>query len=189
MTESSLSNLYRRLTAQPTLSARALLDSETLARVAAGRVVPSERDEVATALAASAPHAALARLLGDLAPESAALARGLAQTGHRSHTDRIRHGQQAAGARRASRRLQWSALAACLIAGVALWAAHTARRHAVEEATLATAMSAHPDEIFGSSLDQRMAARHAGPPGDVIFRTGERAGAGDEIFRSSFKGS
>lgn len=125
MSNPSLSKLYQSVTSDQTLSARALIDAETAVRAARGRVVPHERDEVATALAGSAAHADLVRFLSALEPASAELAHGLAR-GTAAHENRGR-GQRGAQARPARRGWQWGAVAASFIAAIALFVSHELR--------------------------------------------------------------
>lgn len=173
--KTSLSALYRQLTARPTLSARAMLDAETLVRVTEGRVVPSERDEVAAALAQSAPHAELAHFLAALEADSAELARAGARTDLR-HV--ARRGAAAVAAGRRQRALQWSAgLAAALVLGLTLWLGHPPQPGG---ANVAVAPSGpRPDRIFSNT--ERIAATD-----DVIFRYAEQPPAGDRIFDGDF---
>jgi hypothetical protein len=174
MNRPSLSELYQSLTSEQTLSARALLDADTALRAACGRVVPHERDEVATALAGSAAHADLIQFLRALEPASAELARDLAHNGA-AHERRERGHRAAQGAR--PRRWQFGAVAAGVVAALALFVARTGPTplQPLHEQVAAD----RGDEIFNGSLDRGIAHQASG---DHIFRAGNGDTAGDRIF-------
>ncbi|HSX63078.1 MAG TPA: hypothetical protein VLF18_23060 [Tahibacter sp.] len=174
MTKPSLSELYQSLTADQTLSARALVDADTAVRAAQGRVVPHERDEVASALAGSAAHADLVQFLRALEPASTELAHDLAH-GAASHESRGR-GRRTASARPARGGWQWGAVAASVVAAIALFVAHNARQPVVPTMAVKPA-----DTIFDARLENGV-AHHAAD--DRIFRSGSDGAAGDRIFRN-----
>jgi hypothetical protein len=172
MTKPSLSQLYQSLTAPQTLSARALVDADTAVRAAQGRVVPHERDEVATALAGSAAHADLVQFLKALEPASAELAHDLAH-GAASHESRGR-GRRGAQARPSRQGWQWGAVAASVVAAVALFVAHNARHP-----TMQPMAAAKPgDTIFEGRLENGV-AHHA--IDDRIFRAGIDGASRDRL--------
>lgn len=165
MTKPSLSQLYQSLTAQQTLSSRALVDADTAVRASQGRVVPHEREEVATALAGSAAHSDLVQFLRALEPASAELAHDLAH-GAASHHSRDR-GRRGAQARPARRGWQWGAIAASFVAAVALFVAHNARHPTAPPVAAVRA----GDTIFDASLESGL-AHHS--RGDAGLRDGDR---------------
>ena len=184
MNKPSLSQLYRQQTLRPTLSARALLDSETAVRAATGRVVPHERAEIAQALAGSAAHADLVRLLHALAPASAELAQSLAQHAP-VHEQRERPSRLAHGRRQDRRGWQWGAIAAVFVAAVALFAARTSVHGLGDQSALAQLPQQSADGIFGSPMEPSLASQE--PRADVIFRTDNTDGT-DRIFRGQLGG-
>ncbi|GMV29582.1 MAG: hypothetical protein AMXMBFR59_17070 [Rhodanobacteraceae bacterium] len=178
MTKPSLSQLYQSLTAQQTLSARALVDADTAVRAARGRVVPHEREEVATALAGSAAHADLVRFLKALEPASSELAHDLAH-GAASHESRGR-GHRGARARPSRQGWQWGAVAASVVAAVALFVSHNARQPASPMA------AARPsDTIFDGRLEGGIAHQAVD---DRIFRAGSDGAGHDRIFTNKAGG-
>lgn len=121
MNDTSLSNLYRRMTSRSTAG----IDAAELAAVATGEeLAPERREAVAAVLAGSAAHASLARMLRDLQPESEALVEAVGTRRHAAHPLRNRETRVAAGARRHHGRghgLRWvGALAACFVFAFAL---------------------------------------------------------------------
>ncbi|UXI67612.1 hypothetical protein [Tahibacter amnicola] len=181
MTKPSLSQLYREMTAAPTLSARALIDAETAVRASAGRVVPHERDAVAAALAGSAAHADLTRLLRALEPASTDLARSLAHAAP-VHEVRERHTRSARGRRGEERGWQWGAIAASLVAAVALFAARSGQPELGNQSVLARMQDKSADEIFSGGAESRFAQA------DVIYRFTDGEGVTDRIFASNGSG-
>lgn len=173
MTKPSLSQLFQSLTSNQTLSARALVDADTAVRAAQGRIVPHERDEVATALAGSSAHADLVQFLKALEPASAELAHDLAHGGAASHESRTR-GRRTVRARPSRPGWQWGAVAASFVAAVALFVAHNAHRPV--SAPVAALKPA--DTIFDARLESTV-AHHA--VDDRIFRAGDDT-VGDRIF-------
>mgnify|MGYP001042389492 FL=1 len=128
---------------------------------------------------------AVAALLRDLEPASARLARDLAVLHAPAHPGRAaaHAARTAAGARRREAGWQWGALAACLIAGIALWAA---RGHVSPLAT-ESALAQSPlrgDRIFTWATPQ--VASHRQAASDRIFSSDE--GARDRIFDARFGG-
>ena len=185
-TKRSLSERYREMNAHAPLSSRALIDSETAVRASHGRVVPHERLEVASALAASTAHADLVRMLRALEPASAELAQSLAQSAP-VHEHRERHQRVAQGRRHGERGWQWGALAASLVAAVALFAARGNIHGIGDEAALAKLHSQPADSIFGSALETRIVHHD---PQDVITRGGfnDAAVPADRISSPKFGG-
>lgn len=180
MTKPSLSQLYQVLTAPQSLSARALVDADTALRAAAGRIVPHERTEVVDALAGSAAHADLVRLLGALEPSSAQLAHCLAQAAP-THGLRERSQRSAHGRRGRERGWQWGAMAASVVAALALFAAHSGQHTPMaSQSALAhlQVAAAQPDSIF-AAVETQPSAR-----GDQIFRYG---GGGDPLNDRIFR--
>ncbi|WP_257385412.1 hypothetical protein [Tahibacter caeni] len=173
MIKPSLSQLYQSLTSEQTLSARALIDADTALRAARGRVVPHEREEVATALAGSAAHADLVQFLHALEPASAELARDLAHSGA-AHERRERGHRAAQGAR--PRRWQFGAVAAGIVAAVALFVARTGQTP-LQPYQAPVAAADRGDEIFSGSLDRSVAQRSTG---DQIFRANTDGGTGGD---------
>jgi hypothetical protein len=184
MSKPSISQLYQTLTAAQTLRARALIDADTALRAAAGRIVPHERDEVATALAGSAAHADLVQFLRALEPASTELAQGLAHGAGaheiRTHETRERHQRGAHGRRSGERGWQWGAMAACLVAAVALFAARSGQTPMAESGAFAHQSAA--DTIFDAAMEARIASQTA-LAGDSIFSAGDAAS--DRIFHAS----
>lgn len=128
---------------------------------------------------------AVAALLRDLEPASARLARDLAVLHAPAHPGRAAaHAvRTAAGARRREAGWQWGALAACLIAGIALWAA---RGHVSPLAT-ESALAQSPlrgDRIFTWTTTQM--ASHSAHQSDRIFTSAEAEP--DRIFDARFGG-
>ncbi len=161
MNRTSLSSLYRRLTAGTPVPA---LDADDLAAAAEGTLPADRLDRVAQELASSPAHADVFHMLRDLKRESEALAEGVArarrETTHRRHQRadrRIAAGHRFVGARR------WAAaLAACLVAVVGVWSL----RHAQT--------SSDPSAASGRSVARA----------DVIFSPGD-FGVHDRIFSDS----
>jgi len=180
MTKTSLSSLYRRLTAGA--SAAPALDGDDIAAAAEGTLPADRRERVAGALAASPAHADAVRMLRDLNAESAALAEGVARarrdTTHRRHQRTER--RIAAGHRFVSARRWAAAIAACLVAVVGLWSVRHAQMS--EAPAVGTHSVARADVIFS--------------PGDFgvhdrIFSDSDahsKAKPNDELFRSDFSG-
>lgn len=180
MNKTSLSSLYRRLTAS---APAPVLDADDLAAAAEGTLADDRRDQVAETLASSPAQAALFRVLRDLRAESEALAHRVTgtqrETTHRRHQRndrRIPAGHRFGGTRR------WvAAVAACLVAVIGVWSV----RHAQMPADTSAASSrlvARADVIFS--------------PGDFgvhdrIFSDSDaysKAKPKDELFRSDFSG-
>jgi hypothetical protein len=185
MSEMSLSRLYRRLVSE---RAQPAVDSADLVAVAAGSASADEidsarRDRVVASLAASSPHADLARMLHALQPASESLAEDVGERGRSAHPARVREQRVAAGARRGHRvhRLRWAGgIAACLSVALGLWSWH--HEDAQQHAVIATRSASASDRIFASN--------------DVIFSSSSDAhqqehrngGRGDELFRGHFSG-
>jgi len=180
MNKTSLSQLYRRLTAK---ASAPVLDSDEIAAAAEGTLADDRRDAVAEALAASPAQAALFHVLRDLKADSEALAEHVAGTArvttHRRHQ---RNDRRIAASRRSGGARRWiAAVAACLVAVVGVWSV----RHAQMPGDTGVAGSrsvARADVIFA--------------PGDFgvhdrIFSDSDahsKTKPKDELFRSDFSG-
>ena len=122
MNDLSLSSLYRRMTGR---AVDTNIDADAFCSAASGSALPADRREaVAAVVARSSAHAALARMLRALEPESSALATAVAAKPHVAHPSRSRDTRVAAGARRPQQgrhRLRWvGAIAACFVFAFAL---------------------------------------------------------------------
>jgi hypothetical protein len=130
--------------------------------------------------ASTEANAAIAAFLRDMEPVSAQLARDLAGAHDTlAHSRGHATGRQAHGARRREAGWQWGALAACLIAGVALWAA----RGTVSPLSSESALAQSPlreDRIFTWATRQ-VAAEPS--KSDAIFRVNDGS---DQIFDGRF---
>jgi hypothetical protein len=165
MNKTSLSSLYRRLTA----TAAPALEADEIAAAAEGTLAAERRDDVAAKLAASPAEAKVARMLRELKTDSEALAFGIARTQRDTAThDRQRTEHRTAAGRRHANVMRWTAaMAACLVAVVGvvtLRQPHTT--------------SANPVHTVARA--------------DVIFSDHELARKtpvkGDELFRGNFNG-
>ncbi|MEZ5461300.1 hypothetical protein [Dokdonella sp.] len=174
MTKTSLSSLYRQMSAQQCSAATDLLDADTLVAASAGTLRGDRRDEVASRLSRSPLQTDLVRMLGDLAPASAELASAVRKHKNYSHSrtgQRVRH---ASGTPRHVRHLRWVGLAACLmlVFGAVFWQPQG------HDPMSGTARSeSRPDRIFTSK--------------DRIFamsETGSSSSVADDLFRSDFNG-
>lgn len=164
MNDSTLSRLYRRLAG---VREQAWLDPAELVAAAVGE--QAGREQVAEVLAQSSAQAALVRLLRELEPESASLAREVARLGC-AHSRRARESRRASSGRRFGPR-GVIGLAACVAVafGLAL-----SMRTALEPVPLQLQTGAgsavhelspaRSDQIFAASMD----ASRAAP--DRIFR-------------------
>jgi anti-sigma factor RsiW len=172
MTKTSLSNLYRRLTAN---RAAMSLGSDDLAAAADGSLNADRRDPVAEALAASPAEAGLVRMLRALKNESQALAANVArtqrETTHRRHQ---RDAGRVAAGRRFGGTARWAtAMAACLVAVVGIWTQrHLQTQHAGAQSTHAVARSdvifSSRDTIFDGGMDK--SKHNARSDNDRVFR-------------------
>jgi len=176
MTRTSLSNLYRRLTA----NAAPALDAEDLAGAAEGTLPPERREHVAAALASSSAHADAARLLGALRAESEALAADIACTVRRDTQHRRPHRVErrvGAGRRFGGGALRWAtAMAACLVAVVGVWTLHHVDRgHDAMPTVRSVARSdvifraLEDDHIFGVGMEAPDQTQASGRKGDNLF--------------------
>jgi len=174
MTKPSLSNLYRQSANLPVDA----LDADTLVRAAAGTLSADQAEAVAQVLASSPVHADLARMLRALEPAAVALARDTALVHAPDHARRSHGDRRHASAARRERRGGWQlgAVAACLIAGVALW---TSRPHHMPSQD-DTALAVRDDVIFDASSMDRLALEPS--THDVIFRGSGAEDRPDEIF-------
>jgi hypothetical protein len=130
--------------------------------------------------------AGISALLRDLAPSSAGLARDLAVLHAPAHARRSQVARVATPARRRESGWQWGAIAACFIAGIALWAARgTVPQHS--PSALAQA-GASEDRIFTWAMSsQQVASEKSDARGDRIFSS-DSADRRDQIFDGSFGG-
>lgn len=182
MNDMSISSLYRRLVAnrpRPDLDPADLVDAVSADPDRTG--LPAARHAaVADALASSAGHAGLARMLRALRPASAELAERVNERRRVAHPLRDRHARPAAPARRIHvRRLRWAgAAAACLAVVLGLWSSQHAavrtgdRVAAVRAAPLPDRIFTSRDRIFAWSSDTH--AGHRG--GDEVFHGGFASG-------------
>jgi hypothetical protein len=164
MTKTSLSSLYRRLTA----TAAPALEADEIAAASEGTLADGRRDEVAARLAASPADAKVARLLRELKTDSEALAFGIARIERDAGHDRQRTGHRTAAGRRHANVMRWTAaMAACLVAVVGVF-------------TLRQPHTMSPNPA------------HTVARADVIFRdhelTRKTPAKGDELFRGNFNG-
>jgi len=175
MNTKSLSHLHRRMTADAVRD----VDADALLAALEGRPADAARRTAAVeALADSAAHADLARMLGALQADSETLAADVrrVRTAMPARVQRERrHGHAS--------RVRWAApLAACMTLVVAVFAIHErdARHHAGawNDVAASTHSVAQPDRIFSTR--------------DEIFSSSEegvRHAGGtlpDEVFRSDF---
>jgi hypothetical protein len=180
MTRTSLSSLYRRLTAGNAMPAP---DAADLASVADGSLAADRRESTAQTLAASSPHANIVHVLRDLRLESEALATDVArtqrETTHRRHQRSDR--RIAASGRRFGSATRWAtAMAACMVAVVGVWSLHHAQTRA-SSAARANAAVARADVIF-SERDRIFAVGMEAPkPHKVRIE-------GDRLFHADFSG-
>jgi anti-sigma factor RsiW len=179
MTKTSLSSLYRRLSAASVAPA---LEADEIVAAADGTLPADRRDDVAATLATSPMQAKLVRMLRDLKTDSDALAFGVARTerdtAHRSH-QRIER-RVAAGHRFAGTTRWVGAMAACLVAIVGVW---TLRHPGTAPSASPTAHTiARADVIFTSRdhIDRIFS--------DVDLSRGKASGQRDELFRGDFSG-
>jgi len=172
MNKTSLSELYRRLTANhagPTLTA------DDLAAAADGSLEVDRREAVAEGLAASPAEAGLVRMLRELKSESEALAAHVARTErHTTHRRHQRDAGRAAAGRRFGGTARWAAaLAACLVAVVGVWTQrHLQTSHSGPQNSHAVARAdvifSSRDTIFDSGMDK--SKRAARSDNDHLFR-------------------
>lgn len=176
MSRTSLSELYRRLTA----SAAPTVEADELAAVADGTLAAERRDRVAETLAASAPQAAIAHVLRDLRTDSEALAADVGRvrrdTTHRRHR---REERRVTGGRRFGGVARWTAAAAaCLVAVLGVWTQRHVQPTAVPAASAQHALVrgdvifSTRDKIFGGGMDARASTQ----------------GRGDDLFHGDFSG-
>lgn len=175
MNTMSLAKLYRRATAH---SADRPLDAQALLAVLAGRPAEADRRAEATrALAESAAHADLARMLGELQADSEALAAQVQRVrapalAHRGRAPARPHARVVS--------LRWvGSLAACLVLAVGAFMLHERGAEPHAGGTLAGVTAGSPvavghDRIFASGEELRPAAATPAP--------------GDRLFHSDFSG-
>jgi hypothetical protein len=175
MTKTSLSSLYRRLTATATPA----LDADDIAAAADGTLPSGRRDDVAAKLSSSPGEAKLVRMLRELKSDSQALAFGIARTQRDTSTHRDqRTGHRTAAGRRFTNVARWTAaMAACLVAVVGLFALR--QQQPAPMAMPAAHTVARADVIFSTR--------------DHIFSDNESmqhkaAAKGDQVFRGGFNG-
>ena len=164
MNKTSLSSLYRRLTA----TAAPALGADDIAAAAEGTLAAERRDDVAAKLAASPAEAKVARMLRELKIDSEALAFGIARTQRDTAHDRQRTGHRTAAGRRHANVMRWTAaMAACLVAVVGVF---TLRQPHTTPANPAHTV-ARADVIFSDH--------------ELTRKTPVK---GDELFRGNFNG-
>lgn len=174
MNKTSLSELYRRLTAK---SAALTLAADDLAAAADGSLDADRREAVAEALSASPAEAGVVRMLRELKSESQALAAHVARTErHTTHRRHQRDAGRVAAGRRFGGTARWAAaLAACLVAVVGVWTQrHLQTSHSGAQSTHAVARAdvifSSRDTIFDAGMDKPKHATH--PNDDHLFRGG-----------------
>jgi len=120
MNKTSLSSLYRRLTATATPA----LEADDIAAAADGTLAAGRRDDVAAKLAASPAEVKIVRMLRELRTDTEALAFGVARTQRDTTThDRQQTVRRTAAGRRHASVARWAgAMAACLVAVVGVFA-------------------------------------------------------------------
>ncbi len=172
MNKTSLSGLYRRLTAN---RAALTLAADDLAAAADGSLDAARREAIAGALAASPAEAGLVRMLRELKSESLALAAHVARVDrHDAHRRHRRDAGRIAAGRRFGGTARWAAaLAACLVAVVGVWTQrHLQTSHTGVQSTHAVARAdvifSSRDTIFDSGMDK--AKQAARPSNDHLFR-------------------
>ena len=180
MNKTSLSALYRRLTAGNAVPAP---DAADLASAAEGSLAAERRDSVAEALAGSSAHSKVVHLLRDLKAESEALAadvsRSQRETTHRRHQ---RGERRIAANRRFGGTLRWAtAMAACLVAVVGVWTVRNGQKSEPAGARSHVAV-ARADTIF-SERDRIFAMGMEAP------KTHKARVEGDRLFHSDFSGN
>jgi len=167
MNKTSLSSLYRRLTATATPA----LEADDIAAVADGALAPGRRDDVAAKLAASPAEAKVIRMLRELRTDSEALAFGVARTRRDTATHDRQTVHRTAASRRHASVARWAgAMAACLVAVIGVFTL----RHQ-------------------QSAPTAMPAAHTVARADVIFSDRELSrpkapAKADELFRGNFNG-
>ncbi|WP_348060622.1 hypothetical protein [Dokdonella sp.] len=168
----SLSRLYRRLVAsRPAVE----VDAVELADAMAGDGSASaERVAMVAKIAPSPAHAALARMLQALKPESEALASSVRDSARLTHPMRQRDQRVAAGARRHVKIRRISGIAACLAVAFGLWSWQGSHR---QEEVVARATSHSGDRIF-TTRDQIFASSEAAPA--------QNQQRGDQLFKANF---
>ena len=178
MTKTSLSSLYRRLTAGNAMPAP---DAADLASAADGSLTADRRGNIAQALATSAAHASLAHMLRDLKSDSEALAadvqRTQRETTHRRHQ---RGDRRVAASRRFGGALRWAtAMAACMVAVIGAWSVHHGETRA-SPASRAHSAVARSDVIF-SERDRIFSVGMENTPHRQKVRV-----EGDRLFHADF---
>ena len=171
MNKTSLAKLYRSSTLH---AADRQVDAAALLAVLAGKPAAAAQRAAATqALAESAAHADLARMLGELQADSAMLADHVQEL----RTPALAHGRRD-GARRHAHvvHLRWiGSMAACLVLAVGAFLLHERDAAHLTPTVAGVTTAAHPAAA-----------------GDRIFASGEEFQSlaapahGDELFRSDF---
>jgi hypothetical protein len=172
MNDMSLSRLYRRLVStRPAVA----VDAVELADAVSSDAAPSAaRDAVVADLARSPAHAALARMLRALKPDSEALAASVRES-RVVHPQRQRDQRVAAGARRGVHVRRISSIAACFAVVFGLWSWQGAHRH--DDVVASTTASPRADRIF-TAEDHIFASSDAVPVQNLR--------RGDQVFRANF---
>lgn len=168
MNKTSLSALYRRLTATVATPA---LDADDLASAAEGTLAADRRESIAQTLAGSAREANVVRMLRELKTDSEALAFGIART-QRDTAHRTRDAHRHVAAERFGGAMRWAtAMAACLVAVVGVWTLRHTQSHAP---TARMQQVAKSDRISNFSMEGP--AQHKAPV------------EGDRLFHADFSG-
>lgn len=173
MNDMSLSRLYRRLVAsRPAVE----VDAIELADAMSSDDAPSARRDVLVANIAPSPaHAALARMLRALKPESEALASGVRDSGRLAHPMRQRDQRAAAGARRHVQVRRISGIAACLAVAFGLWSWQGMHRR---DEVVASASPSHANDRIFTTQDRIFASSETEPA--------SKQRGGDQLFKADF---
>jgi hypothetical protein len=172
MNDMSLSRLYRRLvSARPAIKVDADQLADTVSTTAGSA---AQRAAVVASLAVSPAHAAVARMLRALKPESEALALQVSEGRRTAHPSRQRDQRVAAGARRGVH-VRWiSSVAACFALVFGLWSWQGT--HTQDDNVANSVVSRGGDRIFTTQ--------------DHIFGSSAEPSANrrksDELFRANF---
>ncbi|HEY0180465.1 MAG TPA: hypothetical protein VGC30_12670 [Dokdonella sp.] len=186
MSTTSLSHLYRRMTAaRPLGEVDAAAVDAVVSPAADAELASAHREAVAAQLASSARGADLARFLRALAPASAELVEQVGGRRRSAHPSRVREARAAGGARRGfARALRWAGPAAVALAiafGVGVAHRGATSGDAWRSVAAGAKTEALPDRIFSTS-DRIFAAWVDGRQEAAPRR---RA---DELFRGDFSG-
>ncbi|HET8898776.1 MAG TPA: hypothetical protein VFN09_08415 [Rhodanobacteraceae bacterium] len=146
--------------------------ADALVRYVDGDLSAAETSELTAQLDSAPELAALAALLGELAPASATLAAavGTPAVAHRRHSRRAATHAVGHHAGRRHHGMRWLSAAAVLALSLGLWGWHHVEvGHGAPVQAAAPASHSEGDAIFGAGMDGHRVASNA-----------------DEIFRASF---